>query len=626
MSTNILSMATYAAIALSSLSASAESILDFSYNSEGAVPNIFGFEKTESYDIAIRVDDPSLVGCQVVGMSVSFMPSADEADNVSAWMTKDLTLKKIDGKKVNIPDITSQTVTPAEGMIDVTFDAPYTITEAGVYVGYSFNIKMIDSEYALYPVAVVPGDNENGLYLHTSRSRLKWMNYVERIGGVSAMVLKIKGDFSANSAGISLPETIYLPVGKATSVDVSLTNHGSEPVKSIEYTYSAGTVSGTKSLTLDNPIKAIYGTSSKVTLPLDAFSELGNFDMTVTVDKINGEANADRFAEAKSPLEVLPFVPVNRPLVEEYTGTWCGYCPLGYVTLETMKAEYDADFIALAYHDSDPMAVVPDSEWPSYVDGFPMAFVNRGMELSPDEIPMVWSGDRSSFVPVDISVNASWTDDTKTILRATATVTAAKDLTGMDYAIAYALVADGLKGPSDPQDKNYKDWLQSNYFDEDDPLTGVHADLFNTGESKVAGLEFNDVILSLSSAYGEYGSLPSDFTAGVAQSHSYTFDLTGAENAAILELVKQNPDRVRVVAIVMDTYDEVSVNCNSSDYADGSAFSGITNTVTPAGNVIDTEYYDLTGRRIINPSTGIYVKKEIMDNGSHRVSKVANHQ
>lgn len=136
MSTNILSMATYAAIALSSLSASAESILDFSYNSEGAVPNIFGFEKTESYDIAIRVDDPSLVGCQVVGMSVSFMPSADEADNVSAWMTKDLTLKKIDGKKVNIPDITSQTVTPAEGMIDVTFDAPYTITEAGVYVGY----------------------------------------------------------------------------------------------------------------------------------------------------------------------------------------------------------------------------------------------------------------------------------------------------------------------------------------------------------------------------------------------------------------------------------------------------------------------------------------------------------
>ena len=89
-----------------------------------------GTQKAETYDLAIHLDDPSLVGMSVVGLRVPIVKAANATD-YKAWLTKSLTLTS--GK--NTPDIASVDFTPSGTWANVTFDEPYVITDEGVYVG-----------------------------------------------------------------------------------------------------------------------------------------------------------------------------------------------------------------------------------------------------------------------------------------------------------------------------------------------------------------------------------------------------------------------------------------------------------------------------------------------------------
>ena len=87
------------ATAASSLAAE----LEYTYNVNNDDPLVYGFNKKETYDVAILLNDPSLVGAKVTGMKVLLPVDASSVDNLSSWMTSELTL---DGKN-NAPDICS---------------------------------------------------------------------------------------------------------------------------------------------------------------------------------------------------------------------------------------------------------------------------------------------------------------------------------------------------------------------------------------------------------------------------------------------------------------------------------------------------------------------------------------
>ena len=158
-------------LAAGMLSASAGAAsLDFSYNPNPDTEDytVFGYNKKETYDVAIRIQDPALTGTSITAMKV-FLPVENEwVENLSGWLSSELKLEN----KVNAPDIASCQATLADRFLSVTFDQPYTITEEGVYVGYSFTVKQL-ADYSNYPIAGVKGDNPDGLYVHSSRTRLK---------------------------------------------------------------------------------------------------------------------------------------------------------------------------------------------------------------------------------------------------------------------------------------------------------------------------------------------------------------------------------------------------------------------------------------------------------------------
>lgn len=579
-----------AGLAIMSLAASA-STLDFTYNFEGAKNSDYGFNKAETYDVAIRIDNPSFVGAKVTGIRVA-VPKK-HIGNVSAWMTSGLKLKEVDGKNVNDPDITSIAGEVVDGMLNVTFDTPYTIPAGGVYVGYSFDVTRLASK-TLRPVSVVGGTEPDGLYIHSSSTKANWDSMVEEAGGrVSSMVVTLEGTFPERSAAFSFGEIIGSTTDP-TKATMKIVNCGTTEITSIDYTGSVAgqTFSGS---TTTAPIPGFIGASSVCKIEIPVVSDAGRHTLALKVTKINGfDVDAP---EIKGMLKIYPFMPVNRPLVEEYTGLWCGWCPRGYVALETMKETIGDLFIAVAYHNGDPMAVIRN--YPNSVPGFPYAFINRSAGVDPGEIYDGWY-DYRDWVPAgDLDVTVEWTDESHTAIKATATARFPEDHTGADYRLSYILVADGLTNAR---------WQQANYYSGHpsykSQMPGELGDLFINGEDPVKGLTFNDVAVAVTDYKGEAGSIPAEITAGQEYSHSHEFSL-----AAVNLAVKGVPEKMRVVAVLTEGATGKYVNCNSSAWMNGEPFapvSGVENVITDA-DAFEVARYTLDGRCISAPVPGVNI-------------------
>jgi hypothetical protein len=82
-----------------------------------------------------------------------------------------------------------------------------------------------------------------------------------------------------------------------------------------------------------------------------------------------------------------------------------------------------------------------------------------------------------------------------------------------------------------------------------------------------------------------------------------------------------NPEaKLHFVAMVLDGNTGYAINSNKSSNVNYTTvgINGIENNA----EVIETIYHDLQGRRMEEPSTGIFIKKEILSDGTTRVSKV----
>lgn len=66
----------------------------------------------------------------------------------------------------------------------------------------------------------------------------------------------------------------------------------------------------------------------------------------------------------------------KRVLIEDYTGTWCGWCPRVAYGIQKVE-ELGIRAVPVAIHNGDPMAWGNSSTWPEAVNSFPTAMLNR---------------------------------------------------------------------------------------------------------------------------------------------------------------------------------------------------------------------------------------------------------
>lgn len=565
-----------------------------------------GGKKAETYDLALRIANTSLVGAQVKGVRIAFA-STEGVSEAKAWLSKDL--PAIKSSKAQEPDITSKAFEASTDYTEVLFDEPYTITADGIYVGYSFAVPKADE--ALHPVLLTTTATTDGFYIHSSSVyRTAWRN---GLGNDLAIEVLLSSDqFKANAATVGNIPELNVKTGEPTMGTFEVENHGTEGVKSVDYRLTVDGQTLERHEDFGNPLPAIYGRKALVETVIPAIGSKGAYSLNITITKVNGVDNEDASPAGNGTVNAYNTLPRHRAVVEEYTGTWCGYCPRGFMGLELMNQLYPEDFVAISYHNGDPMEVT--KMFPSNVPGFPDAWLDRVRETDAycgDSdygtfgIDKVWLERCGVFAPASVELATEWTDENT--LRGKAYVTFPIENDECPYRVAFSLAADGLSGTT-------SNWDQSNYYG---GATGWPADmdLFTKGESYVKGLTFNDVLIAFSPFAGIEGSLTAPIEADVTQEVTYDFDISQIK----AEIVPSDRSKLRIVALLIDSRTGEIVNANKAQAGSTTAIH-----VTPnAGEVVQSiRYYDLQGRPTSTPERGIYLKSETLQNGKVRTQKI----
>ena len=571
-----------------------------------------GSVNTETYDVAIKITaedlahGAKLTGKKITGISIPFFET-NGITNVKAWLATSLNLNE-DGTFT--PNIVSKDFTPkAQDFTTVRFDQAYDIPAEGLYVGYT-----LTAEPNATPIILSENGNDACFIVHTSHVySTGWANIASDEGNLA--IEAIVSGCEAHAAEIKIPEDIYAKVNEPALAKVQVANYGSKGLSNISYDYllAGNDVEIKNSADVNNlNIKPVFGAYKTVKVEVPAAPKTGGYFFSADVKKANGQDNGIEDYAGDGCVTVVDFLPTKRPLLEEYTGTWCGYCPRGYVALEKMAQLYPEDFIALSYHNDDPMEVMSSYEFPSVVEGFPTAWLDREWELDAYYgttgkdlgIEQTWKERCTEFTPADINVEASWSEDGKTInIKTKASFAAA-----VSYpTISYAVVADGLTGSGD-------DWAQSNYYSDQAYGTPKYMEQFYNGASAVEGLVFNDVLVAV--AEQVEGSLPEEAEAGKTYEHTYSFNAANILNTAG-DPVIQDKNKVKVVASIINA--GIVINANKCKVT--SATNGIDDR-NALQQAVKTTYYDMSGRKVLVPSNGVYLKNVQYQDGTNHTEKV----
>ena len=614
---------TGALLAASSPVALAESERFFSYPDTNADVMYFGNGKAETYDMAIKINNPNLVGKKVKSVSVALFEDAT-VSNPQGWLSSELLL---DSKKKNAPDIAVIEAEVSSGnVLTATFSEPYEIPEEGVYVGYSITIAKPLTFGDNNPNPVATCVNQDGAYIHSTRTNLKWTS-LSQYDVASCMEVVVEGefdDYSVSVIDVGTVRTDGLP--NSVEIPVKICNMGATEINSLEFTYIFDDIEPMRSeIILTDPVSAKFCTERKLSFPVPSYGKSSSLKVAVT--KVNGEVNslADSFATGNYVF--MSFVPVLRPLMEEYTGLWCGWCPRGFVAMELMSEEYPDDFVCVSYHSGDVLEYIPN--FPNEPDGFPSSFMNRAVAADPYfgvgqsgfGIKDLWLDLKTQDCPADINVELAWDGDDYSKLVCRSNVRFVSDENGDDYRVQYVLVGDGFKTKYvylEDGSVNNKESLvlrQSNYYKGSAPYDDSPLWLpFINGDSNVTDLVFNDVAMSLADPIV---ALPHEVKADEIYEHEFEIDY---KQVGSLMLSGENiiPDTgsLRCVAILL-TADGKFVNCNKSRYVGLSSVK----EVTSGTDVISTEWFDLQGRRLTSPDEGMNIRIDHLSNGSSRVVK-----
>jgi thiol-disulfide isomerase/thioredoxin len=574
--------------------------------------NVFGESKPETYDVAIHVQDKALVGTYIESITIPIMDNVG-VSNVSAWISSQLRVEN----NVNVPDLAQVNVDVTEpGFVTVKLDKPYVIPEDGVYVGYSLTIDDVTSQENANPVALMEGYNPGGFYIHTSQGFLKWLDVSELMGASSIIMVQVGGrNIQENAAAPQEGEMQYVMVGQPSEVNVVFANHGSKGIESLDVECTVNGQTVAQHLQPEEALPGIFGKSFAATLNVPAISERGNYQLDIKVTKVNGVDNQDVNPTASVELVALKTTPKHRTLLEEYTGTWCGWCPRGLVALENLAKLYPDEFVVISYHNGDPMEIMAEDYFPSVVGGYPSSFMDRIVELDPyygsgqKEFGVVDDLTKRSkvFGRATIDLSSAWSTSGKSI-NITADVTFPYDVTDGNYALEYVLVQNGMTGEG-------SDWLQSNYYS-----GGEQGDMgnFDEAESSVPGVVFDDVAVLMSQIGGIDGSIPTNVAADEPVQHKYSFYLSDAVNTSRQNII-QDKDKLFVVALLIDKNTGEVVNAIKVKVGDSTGINGVEST---KNQVTSVAYYDLTGRQLSTPRHGVNIVVMKYSDGTQSTMKI----
>ena len=324
-----------------------------------------------------------------------------------------------------------------------------------------------------------------------------------------------------------------------------------------------GQQAGSETITTSLPANSVEPISIEIP------ASLVNRDhvFTYSVTDINGHADAVAMNSSGSiafRAQGKQYFP-RKVVMEEGTGTWCGYCPRGIVAIEQLQKKYPDNFIAIGIHAIDEMGNAENYDKirdQFFVYGFPRCIINRTKDMDPE------SGDVESIIKetkgyAESKITASAIFDNADSTSVTVSTEAVFGFSdeGADIRVAYVVVEDHV-GPykqlnyySFPYSSEMGWWISPDPFD---PLYDWYM-----GEPEVETF-FNNVARGIyEDTDGVKQSIPTTIVAGETYSYQYTINLPNNI---------QNKRNIRVITMLIDNKSGEILNADSYDMVEGDEY------------------------------------------------------
>lgn len=349
---------------------------------------------------------------------------------------------------------------------------------------------------------------------------LVWM-YHDNADWGSGLIIDDVSVFALPAVDMEMTALTMNPTIVAGNATVSgtVTSLGADNITSIDVTWNDGSGLNSETFTVNLNYGDTYNFSHGTTLTAVA-GQTYSLDVCVVATS-DVDASNDCMTGSVSAVSQI----VNKVTVgEEKTGEWCGWCPRGAVALANMSISNPNDFIGIAVHNADDMAIAAyDGSIGNYIPGgYPGAGVDRVVDGDPGDFASMHASRAGMVPPASISVATDADANTVTV---TVTSDFVGGLTG-DYRLAAVLVEDAVSGSG-----------QVNYYNDGSagalayPNAGSMPNLNWVGAGATVSPVLHDhvaVALGDNQINGAAGSLPGTLSDGDSESHTYTFTRNSA--------------------------------------------------------------------------------------------------
>ena len=521
--------------------------------------------------------------CDFMGISVG-LASAKYCDSLTVWVRETL-----DGE-----DIVTKTIKRSnndaidQGWNNILFDTPMPLEGKSFYIGYTYHQSYKDGA-----VSVVGEPRPNTSYL--KRGNLaSWEDISSE--GVLSIELLVGGDNMPPYDLKVVSATATRSGDGVVTVVTNIINNGSKDVTEYDLTFSAEGYNYVK--TISTPIAS--GANTKVSTILYDVPEAVGFDLPLTVTATRIADGEDYFPEDNSTVASMR-IPRN-VVVEEFTGTGCGWCPRGLVGMDKMHERYGERFVGIGihqYNSSDPM--YPTRYKNLGFDGAPECKIDRSYLTDPyygkgNDICDDFEAEMEVPTYISVMVSATFNAD-RTAVDITADLSSQAALNGL--SVGFVLTADSVTGTE-------RAWKQANYYYQYQP-SQLPDDLKQFGNGGVNGgssffWSFNDVAIGTYYEGGKYEM--SIGNIGKRETKTVTATVDMPTKAALVNALRY--DLITANVLVLDDKGVVA-NAAKVRVVDPTDVKEL--DVKPAGNLREVARYTLDGRMISTPQKGINIVK-----------------
>lgn len=604
------------------------------YNIAFLAPGNYAKAKIDSVEFWV------LSGCQYDNLTVWVSSVKYETVEGKNYLSFPESADKADAKVV-VPAADVKAVLdklPANyvGPISVKLPTPFTIPADGALVGYSYDGKSSDESIVL---AGISSEAAGCFFQYDYEGERNFESLSSIVGMSSSIQIGLDvSDCEANDATVSANPELTTLVNTKQQYPFYITNNSAKPITQLTYSISVDGVNGAeKSLDLSSPIEPMETASIPFTT---AFEDDGVHTVELNISKVNGNTNINKQSSAEYSIIALEKSADRVSVVEEQTGTWCGWCPRGHVALDLLNKQLGDKVVTLAGHFAngesqvDPMNILGDkitSQAEAFADyggvamilssmlgggGLPGAMFDRVVAADPYVGANTTKGKNGTYEygatdlvnllkeenpsEADFSMTASWADDKNTDIKVDLTTTFNYNRFGsFPYGVAFVLSENGMTGKG-------ATWKQLNYYSK---LAGVNgASDFNNPDmaawfkaGSYVSTTYDNVVVQAWNPLGNAAIVDKSVT-DIVKGEAIPFSTTLKVNSDLI----QNYNNLTLSALLVNLKSLAVVN--AAKVVLGNCAAGIEDVNSEANNNVVSRY-NVNGMRINGAQKGLNIVK-----------------